>query len=131
MSSTGLPSGLAAPLAYAAWWVTGLLFWLIERRDPLVRFHALQAIVVFGPLAALLALIGLGAAYSVTVQPEASSPIVWAAVGSGTAAAGLWGVAMWQAAHGRAWRVPLAGRLVDRILARDAHGAPAHPEGDA
>jgi uncharacterized membrane protein len=130
MSSTGLPSRLAAPLTYAAWWVTGLLFWLIERRDPLVRFHAAQAIAVFGPMAALLVLLGLGAAYSVTLQPEAFSPIVWAAMGSGVVAVALWGVVVWQAAHGRAWRVPLAGRLADRFLAREA-AAPARSEGDA
>jgi uncharacterized membrane protein len=39
----------AAALTYALGWVTGLIFFLTSK-DPLVRFHALQSIVVFGGL---------------------------------------------------------------------------------
>ena len=53
--SLGLPGRVAAPLAYAGWWVTGVLFWFLERRDLFVRFHAAQACVVFGAIAIVVA----------------------------------------------------------------------------
>ena len=37
-TSTGLAPRTAATLAYAAWWMTGLIFWLLEREDRFVRF---------------------------------------------------------------------------------------------
>jgi uncharacterized membrane protein len=40
---------VAGLLCYAGGWVTGLIFFLIDKR-PSVRFHAAQSIVVFGGL---------------------------------------------------------------------------------
>lgn len=45
-SSTGLDENLAALLSYIATWVTGLVFFLIEKDSRLVRFHAMQAILL-------------------------------------------------------------------------------------
>ena len=53
MSSLGLSSRAAAALAYSGWWVTGTILWIVERRDPVVRVHAAQAVVVFGSAALL------------------------------------------------------------------------------
>jgi len=39
-SSTGLSVRVAVPLAYAGWWITGAILWLVERRDRRIRFHA-------------------------------------------------------------------------------------------
>lgn len=44
---TGLPKNTRAALTYVLWWVSGLIFLLIDK-DPDVRFHATQSIVVFG-----------------------------------------------------------------------------------
>lgn len=48
----GLPKNTAAALSYVLGPVTGVLFLLIGR-DPYVRFHAMQSIVVFGVLIVL------------------------------------------------------------------------------
>jgi uncharacterized membrane protein len=40
---------VAGALSYAGLWVTGLIFFLIDKR-PSVRFHAAQSMVVFGAL---------------------------------------------------------------------------------
>ena|SRR5258706_14836686 len=45
----GLQDNVAGLLCYALGWVSGLIFWLIDKR-PYVRFHAAQSIVVFGGL---------------------------------------------------------------------------------
>lgn len=49
-SSTGLDITLAAMLAYAGGWVTGLVFLMIEKNSRFVRFHAAQSVMTFLPL---------------------------------------------------------------------------------
>ncbi len=49
-SSTGLEANVAGLLCYVRGWVSGLVFFLIERDSKFVRFHALQSIYVFGTL---------------------------------------------------------------------------------
>jgi uncharacterized membrane protein len=43
-SSTGMEPNVAALLCYLFWWVTGLIFLIIEKESEFVRFHAIQAI---------------------------------------------------------------------------------------
>lgn len=45
-SSTGLDENLAALLAYVFNWVSGLVFFIIEKNSRLVRFHAMQSILL-------------------------------------------------------------------------------------
>ncbi len=45
-SSTGLDENVAALLSYIFNWVTGLIFFLIEKESRFVRFHAMQAILL-------------------------------------------------------------------------------------
>ena len=58
-SSTGLDENVAALLSYVMTWVTGLIFFLIEKESRLVRFHAVQALIL-GIIAAV-AMIGSSA----------------------------------------------------------------------
>ena len=45
-SSTGLDENIAALLAYIFGWLSGLVFFLIEKDSKLVRFHAMQSILL-------------------------------------------------------------------------------------
>ena len=45
-SSTGLDENLAALLSYIAGWLSGLIFFLIEKDSRLVRFHAMQSLLL-------------------------------------------------------------------------------------
>lgn len=45
-TSSGLEQNTAAPLCYFFLWVTGLIFFLIEKENKYVRFHAMQAILL-------------------------------------------------------------------------------------
>ena len=47
-SSTGLDENVAALLSYVATWISGLVFFVIEKNSRLVRFHAMQAILLGG-----------------------------------------------------------------------------------
>ena len=114
-SSTGLPPRLAAALAYAGWWVTGALLWLVERRDPFVRFHAAQSVVVFGVAAIVIAAFMGLSLVALQFLPSAFSMFLGAAGVTAVAAVLLWIVAVAQALRGVRWRVPLLGRLAERL----------------
>ena len=55
-SSTGLDENLAALLSYVVGWISGLVFFLIEKDSRLVRFHAMQSIL----LNVVAAVLGIG-----------------------------------------------------------------------
>jgi len=115
MSSTGLSSPLAAVLAYSGWWITGAIFWWLERRDRLVRFHAAQAVVAFGLIAGLVVLCAGLAALSLSFLPSMFGFFVGAAAIAWVAGVVLWGLAMWKAARGDKWRIPVAAEWAERL----------------
>ncbi|HLM24468.1 MAG TPA: DUF4870 domain-containing protein [Pyrinomonadaceae bacterium] len=45
-SSTGLDENVAALLSYVFGWISGLIFFLIEKESRLVRFHAMQSLLL-------------------------------------------------------------------------------------
>ena len=49
-SSTSLKPNTASLLCYVGFWVTGIIFLIIERKNKLVRFHAMHSLVIFGIL---------------------------------------------------------------------------------
>ena len=49
-TSTGLQENVAGLLCYLGGWITGLIFILIEKENKVVRFHAMQSIIVFGAI---------------------------------------------------------------------------------
>lgn len=124
-SSTGLSSRTAATLAYSGWWVTGAVFWLLERRDPAARFHAAQAIVVFGGAALGILLCGGLAVASLALVPSTFGFFVRAAAVTWTAGVVLWGVTMWKVARGDEWRLPVAAVWAERLNARTTSSEPA------
>jgi uncharacterized membrane protein len=115
-STTGLSSRTASVLSYLGWWVTGLIFWGVERRDTLVRFHAVQATVAFGAVAVVIVIFGLLALLTLSFAPGAFTFFLGAAIVVWAAAVVLWLVAIWQASQGKRWRIPLAARLADAYV---------------
>lgn len=49
-STFGLDKNVASALCYVGAWVTGLIFYLSEKNDKEIRFHALQSLIFFGAL---------------------------------------------------------------------------------
>lgn len=45
-TSTGMEPNVAGLLCYLFWWVTGVIFLIIEKENQLVRFHAIQSIAM-------------------------------------------------------------------------------------
>ena len=117
VSSTGLEPRLASALAYLAWWGTGLLFLALERSNRDVRFHAAQAVVVFGGLSLVMAA-SYGAAlvlvFTMGLGPAArtlmaATNFIW------LASALLWAWFILSALRGDRWRMPGVGWVVDRL----------------
>jgi uncharacterized membrane protein len=114
-TSTGIDAPLASVLCYAGWWLTGLVFLIVERKDKDVRFHAAQSVVLFGALSA--AMIALGSVSVVALLLpgpafqllQAMGNLVW------LVAVLLWIALLVRTFRGETWRVPLASGVADRI----------------
>lgn len=98
-TATGLSPRAAATLAYAAWWVSGGLFLLLEPAHPFVRFHARQAFLGLG----LIWLVGVGLWGLGLLAVFVSVPVFRASM---IAAQVTWvvGIAAWIACLVQAWR---------------------------
>jgi uncharacterized membrane protein len=57
-AQSGMSENVAGFLCYLVGWVTGIIFFLIDKR-PFVRFHAAQSMVVFGGLHIINIVIGI------------------------------------------------------------------------
>ena len=51
--STGLDENVAGALCYVLWWITGVIFLILEPNNKNIRFHAFQSIIVFGAITIL------------------------------------------------------------------------------
>jgi len=47
-TSMGMQPNVEAGLSYVFGWITGLIFFLVEKQNRFVRFHAMQSILFFG-----------------------------------------------------------------------------------
>jgi uncharacterized membrane protein len=59
-SSTGLDENIAALLSYVFGWVSGLIFFLIEKDSRFVRFHAMQSILFNALIVVVAVVLGIG-----------------------------------------------------------------------
>ena len=57
-SSTGMSENLAALLSYVLGFITGIIFFVIEKESKFVKFHAMQSILVSAALMVLSFVLG-------------------------------------------------------------------------
>jgi uncharacterized membrane protein len=55
----GMDANMAAGLSYLVGWITGLVFFLVEKQNRFVRFHAMQSIIWFGGLTVLFVVLSV------------------------------------------------------------------------
>jgi uncharacterized membrane protein len=114
-TSTGIDAPLASVLCYAGWWLTGLVFLVVERNHRGVRFHAAQSVVLFGALSvAMVALGGVSVVALLVPGPafrllQGIGNLIW------LGAVLLWVALLVKTFRGETWRVPLASGVADRI----------------
>jgi uncharacterized membrane protein len=102
-SSTGLDENVAGLLCYVLAWISGLVFFLIEKKNKFVRFHALQSIIVFGVLFLACIIIGW--------IPIIGWVIAWLI---SVLAIVLWILLMIKAYQGEKFKLPWAGNLAEK-----------------
>jgi uncharacterized membrane protein len=115
MGGLGMDENVAGLLSYSLGWITGLIFYLVDKR-PFVRFHAAQSMVVFGALHIV---------YYILVRIFFSDFLVG---GFGFAVmlldgirllgTVLWIVLMVKAYQHEKFRVPVAAEIADNIAGR-------------
>ena len=99
----GLDPNVAAVLAYALGWVSGILLLIVEP-NKFVRFHAWQSTIAFGALSlAWMVALSLGPPgwiLAIFVIPPVSAV--------------LWLVLMYKAYQGERFKVPVAGDMAEQ-----------------
>jgi uncharacterized membrane protein len=115
-SSTGLAPNVAGALAYVLGIITGVVFFVIEKENRFVRFHAAQSIAV--SLLFIVVSIALSILSGILVFVPILGWIVafLLSVGLAVAAFVLWVLLMWRAYQGREWEMPIAGGIARKIL---------------
>jgi uncharacterized membrane protein len=107
---------LAALLSYLLGWVTGIVFFLIDKR-PYVRFHAAQSIVVFGGLQIVLIVLGVFSGLSFLAGGATGFSLGWTISRLiDLAAFVLWIVLMIKAYQGQKFRVPIAADIAEKLF---------------
>jgi uncharacterized membrane protein len=102
-SSTGLDANVAAALSYLAWFVTGIIFLLIEKDSKYVKYHAMQSTLLFLPLAVLQMVL-----WSIPLLGWLLGFFVW--IGSLV----LWLVLMFKAYQGERFKLPVVGDIAEQ-----------------
>lgn len=114
-STTGLDPNVAAMLSYLAWWLTGILFYVLERDSPYVRFHAMQSIVAFGALTAAGLLLLVGGLVMLFISPTGFQVLTTLAELVFLAGFVIWIICLIKSFNGERWKLPVAGDVAERI----------------
>jgi uncharacterized membrane protein len=104
-----MSENVAGLLCYALGWITGLIFFFIDKRS-FVRFHAAQSIVVFGGLTIIRIALGM-----FFMASGMGFGLFWLISILGFV---LWILLMVKAYQGERYRLPLAADIADQILGK-------------
>lgn len=114
-SSMGMAQNTAAGLSYLGIWITGLIFFFMEKQNRFVRFHAMQSILFFGGAAVLgivLSIIaGLGVV-GISLIASCLSGLLGLVVFVG------WIFLMIQGFQGKYFKLPIIGDYAERYANR-------------
>jgi len=102
-TSTGLDQNVAGLLCYLFGWVTGIIFLILEKENKLVRFHAIQSIIVFGFFTVASGILGW-----IPIVGDFFSAAI------GIIAFVIWIVLMVKASQGEKYKVFIAGDIADK-----------------
>jgi uncharacterized membrane protein len=114
-AGTGLAPNVAGALSYLLGPITGIVFLVIEKNSPFVRFHAMQSIV-FGVLWIIFWI-------ALTVVSNVVPVLGWIvgfliSIVAGLGGLVLWLLLMWKAYQGQEWEMPIAGPIARKQMGR-------------
>ena len=124
-STMNLEENVASALSYVLFWLTGIIFYFLEKENKTDRFHALQSIITFIPLWIIAWIVGwIGApkvAYGgygwwgtgVTVDPGIPA-LLWASWGVNIKMFVLWLILIIKAYQGEKFKLPIVGDIAEK-----------------
>jgi uncharacterized membrane protein len=112
-TSTGLDENIAGLLCYLLGVITGIIFYVIEKENKFVRFHAMQSIVVFGsiliinwvviPIVMMIPILGWVIGMLLGLVVFIVSIVLWVLL-------------MYKAYKGEKYKVPFAGDFAEKYV---------------
>jgi uncharacterized membrane protein len=102
-TSMGLEQNVAGLLCYVVGWITGLIFFLVEKDNKFVRFHAMQSIIVFGGLSVIGIILGM-----IPILGWIAGALLW------LLAVILWILLMVKAYQNTWYKLPWVGDLAEK-----------------
>jgi uncharacterized membrane protein len=116
-TSTGLNPNVAALLSYLVGWITGLVFFLMEKENKFIRFHALQSIITFGALSVIGIVLSVLVSFLMMIRFTFIVPL-FILIGNLLGLLGiiLWIVLMVKAYQGEKFKLPFIGAIVENNL---------------
>ena len=102
-TSLGMKPNVAALLSYLAGILTGIIFYLLEKENKFVRFHAMQSIMTFGFFFVLNIVLGF-----VPVVGWSLMPLV------GIVQLIIWIVLMVKSYQGERFKLPIVGDIAEK-----------------
>ncbi len=101
--SLGIEANIAALLSYLLGFVTGIIFYVLEKENKFVRFHAMQSMLVFGVL------------FVLSIMLQFVIFILWPLVVIlNIAGIALWVILMVKAYQGEYFKLPIAGDIAEK-----------------
>lgn len=102
-TSVGMEANIAALLSYLLTFVTGIIFYILEKENKFVRFHAMQSILVFGAL------------FAASILLQFVAFILWPVlILLNIAGIVLWVILMVKAYNGEYFKLPIAGDIAEK-----------------
>ncbi len=107
-----METNAASLLAYLLWFVTGLIFLLIEKKDETVRWHAAQSIVLWVGLFIFFVGLSISSMIPFIGWMIALLIIPLASLGAFI----LWIVLMIKAYQGQKWELPVVDQFIPSVI---------------
>jgi len=114
-TSTGMQANLAALLTYALGFITGIVFYIIEKKNKFVRFHAMQSIIVFGGFAIIAFILSVIIRLLAMIKFYFFIPL-FSLIGTALwlAALIIWIILMLKAYNGEKFKLPVIGDIAEK-----------------
>jgi len=105
-TSMNMEENVASLLCYLLVWLTGIIFYLVEKENKTVRFHAMQSILVFLPLTVLSIIFSVLSWFI---------PFIWVLGGlMSLLTIILWLVLLIKAYQGEKFKLPIVGDIAEK-----------------
>lgn len=109
----GIDQNIEGALCYLGFWVTGIVFFVLEEDNKFVRFHAVQSIIVFLPLTIIGWFFGGFFGFGFWWGPGLFV-LIWIGYLIWIVSVILWLILMLKAYSGEKFKLPIVGDIAEQ-----------------